>query len=243
LKQLWNILVLTLALNFVLVAGTVAYLHQTGRLTPAKVQEVKAVLFPPPAQPQAATQPAVAAVDPATTQPVLRLEHLLAQQSGRPATEQIEFIRHSFDAQMAHLDRRQRELADLQRQVEAARQQLARDREQLGTERAALAAREEEAARLASDQGFQDSLELYNSLPPKQVKTIFMTLDDRTVTQYLRAMQPRTAARVVKEFKTPDELARAQRVLELMRQAEANAAAAAAAAGASPKAAVQANGR
>lgn len=234
MKRLWDILVLTLAVNFVAVLGGVAYLHQTGRLTPAKVQEVKAVLFPPPAQAQPATQPAQP-VDPATTRPVLRLEQLLAEHAGRPATEQIEFIRHSFDAQMAHLDRRQRELSDLQRQVEAARQQLARDRQQLDADRAALAAREEEAQRLASDQGFQDSLELYNSLPARQVKTIFMTLDDRTVQQYLRAMQPRTAAKVIKEFKTPDELARAQRVLEMMRRADAGAA--------EPRADVQANGQ
>ena len=37
MKRLWDILVLTLAINFLAVAGGVAYLHQTGRLTPEKV--------------------------------------------------------------------------------------------------------------------------------------------------------------------------------------------------------------
>jgi hypothetical protein len=229
LKKLWDILVLTLAVNFVAVAGGVAYLHQTGRLTRERVAEIKAVLYPPPtATDGPATRP-VEAAD-ATTQPVLRLEQLLAEQSGRPATEQVEFIRRSFDAQMAQLDRRQRELADLQRQVALARDQMERDRLALAEAEADLDARATEAAKLASDQGFQDSLELYNTMPARQVKTIFMSLDDRTVQQYLQAMQPRTATKIIKEFKTPDELDRVQRVLENMRRADAAKSDAAAAA-------------
>jgi hypothetical protein len=88
---------------------------------------------------------------------------------------------------------------------------------------------------LADDKGFQDSLALYNTMPGKQVKTIFMSLDDATVQQYLQSMTPRSAGRIVKEFKTPEETARIERVLERMRQAEQDTSAANAAATAAPR--------
>ena len=86
------------------------------------------------------------------------------------------------------------------------------------TERQALDAAKQQQAALASDKGFQDSLLLYNTMAAKQVKNIFMGLDDPTVMNYLRAMQPRTAAKIIKEFKTQEETDRIQRIIERMRQ-------------------------
>jgi flagellar motility protein MotE (MotC chaperone) len=218
MKRLWNVLVLVLAMNFLAVAGGAAWLVRAGNVDRDKILAIKELLFPKPQADDvtlATTQPA--------TQPASRLEELLARQSGRTAAEHVEFIQRTFDAQAAQLDRRQRELNDLQRQVELAKEEIARDRKALEAERALLAQREEERVRLASDQGFQDSLTLYSSMPAKQVKMIFMDLDDATVLRYLQAMQPRTAAKIIKEFKTEAELSRIQLVLERMRQAEASA--------------------
>lgn len=222
MKKLLNVIVLTLAMNFLILAGGVAWLHQTGRLDRAKVLAIRDVLFAEPSErieQPATTQPA----EPSSgmSQPILRLEELLAKTTGRSATEQVQFLQQTFDAQMTLLERRERELNDLQRQVELARRQLARDREQFEQDHAALAAREEQATRLAADEGFQTSLQLYSTLPPKQVKAIFMSLDDASVMNYLQAMEPRVAARIVKEFKTPDELARVQRVIEKLRRPDA----------------------
>jgi hypothetical protein len=55
------------------------------------------------------------------------------------------------------------------------------------------------------------------------VKTIFMSLTDDTMIQYLRAMEPRTATKITKEFKSPEELARIGLVMEKMRQTQASA--------------------
>src|SRR5688500_15572236 len=215
MKKLFNIVVLTLALNFLVVAGAVGWLHQTKRLDRTKVQAIKDILFPKPALPIAATQPAAKP----TTQLTLQLDELLARTAGRSATEQVRFIQQTFDAQMVQLERRERELGDLQRQVDLAKEQLTRDRADIDAPRAALAARQDEPTRLASDKGIQDSLNLYNTMPSKQVKQVFMTLDDATVMNYLQAMQPRAAARIIKEFKTPEEVARIQSIMEKMRQA------------------------
>jgi hypothetical protein len=243
MKKLFDVLVLTLAVNFVVLAVGVGWLYQSGRLNRAKAHAIREIVFPPSARAASTTQPSGSGTslqDAATTQPILRLDELLARQtSGRSTAEQIEFLQRTFDAQTATLDRRQRELGDLERQVDLAKEQLARDRAAFDAERSALEAREQEASQLAADKGFQDSLARYQAMAGKQVKQIFMGLDDETVRRYLQAMEPRQAARVIKEFKTPDELARIQKVLEKMRlsqpaTAPANPADAASASASSP---------
>jgi hypothetical protein len=214
MKKLVHVLVVTLAMNFLALAGFVGWLHQTKRIDRDRIAAIRQILFPDAAP---ATQPSTEPSADPTTQPILRLEELLARTTGRPATEQVQFIQHSFDTQMTQLERRERELSDLQRQVEAARQQLTRDRSAITQQQAQLTAREEEAVRLAGDKGFQDSLLLYSTMSGKQVRSIFMGLDDQTVVRYLQAMQPRTATRIIKEFKTPQEVARIQTILEMMR--------------------------
>lgn len=217
MKKLGTVIMLTLAINFLIAAGGIGYLFQTKKLDRAKVTAIKELVFAPPVDP-ATTQPSPQ--DGPTTKPINSLEQLLAQASGRTAGEQVEFIQRSFDAQMALLDRRQRELTDLQRQVDLAKQQMERDRLVLEKGRTDLTTQQQLARKLETDKGFQDSLQLYITMPGKQVKTVFMTLDDATMRQYLQAMQPRTAARIIKEFKTPDEVARIQRVMESMRTSE-----------------------
>ena len=184
MKRLWNVFVLTLAVNFFAVAVAVAYLYNDGRLDRQRVGAIKALLYPPPVPPPAASQPS----EKQKPEPVLKLAELLEQRSGLSTSEQLLFLQQTFDARMAELDRRQRELGDLQRQVDLANATLARDRAALEAEKARVAEREQLAARLANDKGFQDSLELYKSLPAKQVKAAFMTMDDETVKRYLQAM-------------------------------------------------------
>lgn len=217
MKKLGGVIVLTLALNFLAAAGGVAYLFGTKKLDRAKVVAIKELVFAPPPAAAPTTQPGDGS---ATTRPATSLEELLAKASGRTAGEQVEFIQRSFDAQMALLDRRQRELTDLQRQVDLAKQQMERDRVALEKGRTELATQQQLAKKLETDKGFQDSLQLYNTMTPRQVKAVFISLDDATVRQYLQAMQPRKAAGIIKEFKSPDELARIQRVMEAMRTSE-----------------------
>ena len=221
MKKLLNVFALTLAINFLALAGGVGWLYQSGKLDREKMTAIKEIVFPPPANaPGAETTTQPADVDPATTRPMLRLEELLAQHAGHPPGEQVEFIQSAFDAQMAELDRKRRELNDLARQVELAKQQAMRDRIALTKDESELESREALATKLAADKGFQDSLKLYTSMQAKQVKTVFMTLDDETIRNYLQAMQPRQATKIIKEFKTPDEMTRIQTVMEKMRLAE-----------------------
>ncbi len=219
MKTLFSTIAMLLALNFLVLAGGVGWLWKSGQLDKDKVQAIKAIVFPKPEPDAPATQP----VPTEEKSPSMQLDELLAKASGRSAGEQVEFIQQSFDAQMAQLERRHRELLDLQRQVDLARTKLSTDRTAVEDDRKTLTDKQVQATRLASDRGFQDSLTLYNTMPAKQVKTIFMSLTDDTLQQYLQAMQPRTASKIIKEFKAPEEVERIQRVLERMRKSELTA--------------------
>lgn len=219
MKKLFGLLVLVLALNFLAVGGGVGYLFQSGRVDKAKIAKIREILLPPPG---AAPTTRPSAVAPAH-QP-MNLANLLDKHPGQSVIEQVDFIRKTFDAQMLELDQRQRELMDLKRQVDLANQKLAADRAALDKRQKELVAKEQEAQRLQSDTGFQNSLDLYTAMPPKQVKSIFVNLSEQTVQQYLQAMDTRTAGKIIKEFKTPDETAFIERVLERIRQAQVSAA-------------------
>ncbi len=216
MKQLWNILVLTFALNFLLIVGGIGYLVYDQRLTQETVTQIREILYPPP--PSLEQEQDSTSETPA--EPTLILDDLLAEYTGFSAAQTVEQVQHRFDAQLAQLERRHQELRDLQAQIDLAQRQLAIDRENLAKQEQALRLEQEEQLRLQNDKGFQDSLALYQTMPAKQVKEVFKGLDDSTIIRYLQAMQPRTAARIVKEFKTPDEISRIQRILEQMRQAD-----------------------
>ena len=218
MKKLFLVLVLTLALNFLGLAGGVGYLFQTGQLNKAKIAQVKDVVFGQPAPPPAAAQ--AGAVPGKGADSRNSLSNLMSNQGGRSALEQVEFLRRTFDAQMLELDQRQCQISDLQRQVDLANQKLAVDRAALDKREKDLASREQEAQRLQDDAGFQSSLAIYTAMPSKQVKSIFMGLGEQTVQQYLEAMDTRTAGKIIKEFKSADETAFIQRVLERIRRAQ-----------------------
>jgi hypothetical protein len=214
MKKLLNVVAGVLALNFIALAFGVGWLYRAGRLGPERVKAIKEVLFPPEMAAVPATQPAMAA----TTQPSVKLDELLAQYAGKPPAEQLRYIRESFDSQMAKLEHEERVLHDLQTRVTQEREALTNARLALEDEKKKLAQREQQATRAAADKGFQDSLALYEGLPPKQVKSIFMGLDDKTVISYLEAMDPSKSAKIIKEFKAADEVERSRKIIEKMRQ-------------------------
>lgn len=218
--KLGQVLTLAFAINFLLVAGGVGYLVGTRKLDRDKAQAIKDIVFPSTQPAAPATQPVEADDSEQKPAPAIKLEDLLTRQAGLSAGEQVEFIQTTFDTKMAELDRRQRELDNLQKQVDLARQQLSQDRTTLSGEQQTLQQQKQEAEKLATDQGFQDTLKLYTAMPAKQAKQVFVTLDDATVMRYLRAMAPRQASKIVKEFKTPDEVSRIKRIMEEMRQSQ-----------------------
>jgi hypothetical protein len=219
MKKFMTVIAWTLALNFLAGVGGVVWLYKSGKLDHEKVHQIKELVFTPATQP-VEVKPEVR--DP-STQPTLRLEEMLAKVSGRSASEQIEFIQKSVSAQMAILDRRFQDLQDQRRTLDQAKAQADKDREKLRAAEKKLADAQAAQNKLLTDEGFQSTLEIYNTMPAKQVKGIFMTMTDDTMIQYFKAMEARTVTKIAKEFKSPEESQRIAKVMEKMRQSQASA--------------------
>ncbi len=223
LRTLWNLIVVVLALNFVGMALALALVAQRAHLDRAKIAEIRRVLFPPE-EPEA--EPDEVEVEPPPPTPMEQLIALLDAQSGKPTEQQVEDVRQAFDQRAAALDRARRELMDRQRLADAAAEKLLEERAAFARERAAWEQEVAAARDRAQDEGFQQALALYQQIPAKQVKDIFLQLEDEVVLGYLREMDTRLAAKILKEFKTATETARARTILEQLRQGDAAAASA-----------------
>lgn len=217
MKKLLTVFSLVLAINFLAVAAGVGFLFKGGHLDKSRIAKIKEIVFPPAPTVAPVTRPS------STTRPVVDLDQLLARHAGRTPTEQLHHIRQSFDAHMLELERKQREMLALKVQADAAQAAARAERALLEKAKAEFAAREKAAVNVAEDKAFQDSLALYTTMPAKQTKSLFLGLDDETAVKYLSAMEPRTAAKITKEFKSPEEIERLKKIMEKLRQAPAEA--------------------
>ncbi|MBC7784116.1 MAG: hypothetical protein H7144_09770 [Burkholderiales bacterium] len=219
IKKLISIIVIVLALNFLVAAGGLAFLASTGKLDREKITAIRGIISGPTDVPatQPTTQPAQ---DPPPETPMLRLDNAVAKASGRRAGEQIEVIQTAYDARSVMIERRLREIEDQRRQLDQAKADFEAQRKKLLADEEKVTTAQAEQAKLSEDKGFQDTLALYQSMPPKKTKAIFMQMDNQIVVRYLQAMDSRQAGSILKEFKTPDELNRAQAILEKMRLAD-----------------------
>jgi flagellar motility protein MotE (MotC chaperone) len=148
------------------------------------------------------------------------LEQLLAEQPATPHVAVTAQVDEAVAAQAQELERRGREMIDLRRQLTLAQRQVLADRQAVEAGEAALAQKVDRQAELAADEGFQSTLAFYESMPAKQAKDLFLNMDEPAVATYLAAMKSRSAGKIVKEFKQPDERDFLQRVMAEMRSAE-----------------------
>lgn len=215
IKKLGIVVLLVIALNFIASAGGVAYLFATGKLDKDRVQAIGKIVFPdaPPAS-QPATQPTD---DARPSDPLFQIDELLEQQAGKTASEQVQVVRDAYEKLAAQLDRQRREVVDLRRQVDAAQAQVVTDRADLAKREQSLADRVAARERENKDAGFKRTMAIYDEMKPNQLKDLFTGMDDATVARYLQAMDAGRVSRIVKEFTSPEEKVRAQRLLDRLR--------------------------
>lgn len=215
MKKLWDLLAGVLALNFIVVIGLVAYLRSSGHLDRDRIGQIKLVLFPPAVPAAPTSRPS----DP-TTRPTLILENLLARRRNLPAGQQVDFVQKTFDERQYELEQKDTLLGQRQTQLELVQNKLTDDRTAFEAERKAFLNQQASAQKLASDTGFQKSLDLYSNMGAKQAKAEFSLLDDDVLKDYFVAMDPGAVKKIVAEFKTPDEAARIAKIMEKIRKGE-----------------------
>lgn len=222
MKSLWNALAIVLVINLLLVVGGVGYLYLGGRLSGDRARQAAAIFAPTLEEEQQMARRVAdqAALD---AERAKREAHRRKVADGPVSTrEKIDRDVEAEEIALLQVQRLREEIRALQRQLDLARQSIARQKAEHDAERVAWEASIADELARRTDADFQKTVALYQQLKPKQAKDMFMELigdgQGDQVVEYLAAMQQRKAAGVLKEFKSPEELAVASRLLERLRE-------------------------
>lgn len=218
MRMIWSAFSFLAVVHLLALLMFVAWLWSSNRLNAERVQELRALLAPTieEAQAMAAEREAEAAEE--REQWEAEVRRLRPPVSSEVQLRQISRVE---ELELRSLNRIESERKMLREQFETAMSQL-EDRE-----RALEQQRQdwqdtiaEEAARRADEQ-FAQTVQQYESIPPKQGKGMIVQLvnegEMKQAVAYLDAMNPRAASKILREFKVGAEIELATRLLEELR--------------------------
>lgn len=221
LRSLWLMIATLLVLNALLLIGGGLWLWSSGRLNKYRVQRLVELFKPTVAQEKQAELEAQAkAKEEAEKQSQARW---LEQVAEGPATltERLKVDEQVREVATQRAERLSREIADLRRRLESDTQLLSKQRAEIDQKRKELDDLMQREQKLRADEDFQQTVAMYEKLPARQAKQMLQNLLQQNkksqVVEYLAAMQQRKAAGVLKEFKSPQEVAQASELLQMLR--------------------------
>ncbi len=201
LRKLWDILSIVAITNVITVLVLVLVMFAFGTLSGSKVRLVRDVLM----------DRSLAAGEAPTTQPE-GIDQALVTAGQRIADDRVNNQRKQLQ-----IDQQMRELKDFQVQLDQARAALdARIRKFQLEKQQWQASRQAERDLLAAE-GFKKTMALYESMPPDQVKDLFMAMEEAEVVRYLANMEERKASKIAREFNNSVEKAKLRRIMDEMR--------------------------
>ncbi len=219
MKMLWQVMSIVAVVHLVGALGLAGFLAGTNRLSRERLIDAMGLFALTIDQAEAVEAQAEAKAGQADAEAAR-----LARASGlgpASAAEKLAAQRERDEMMLRQLERTRREIEDLHRNLQLTRSRMEREKQQL------LAARNEAVARFEAiqaqldDEGFRTAVQLYEQLPAKQVKQMFLAImqqhETDQVVAFLEAMQPRKAADVLREFKDVHEVPRAVELMERLR--------------------------
>jgi len=228
MKKIGSLISIICIINILMLTGLVGYLWGTGRLNKPKVQAIADMLRQPgapeglreklydimaPAPPStnAATQTRPSAGSaPATDDGMAGAEPATAQ-------ERIDYLQRVLEAERLQLESDAQKLRGQQELLASKQNQLDMDRRLLADQKKAYEQTVAGATTQSDAAGFQKSMALFDELKPKQVKDLLVVMPADQVARYFAAMEPDRAAKIIAEFKTPEEKTLLNQVLDKVR--------------------------
>jgi flagellar motility protein MotE (MotC chaperone) len=224
MKKILSILNMIAILTFLMLVGLLAYLAGTGRLDKEKAQtvldlirhqgtpaglrdQVYGVLVP-----TTATAPAPASAPAATP-------GTDDAPTAASASDRIEYAREAMEQEQLRLEHEAQELQRRQQLLDQKRSEIDAKLAELDSQKKAFQQQAAATQAAGQSEAFAKSLDLYNELKPKQVKDLFIVLPPGDAAEYLKAMDPSSAAKIIAEFKTPEERSYIATVLDKIRTA------------------------
>jgi chromosome segregation ATPase len=221
MKTLWQAISVIAVLHVLLALGLLVFLVGTDRLNRERVSAVKDTFETTIAAEQQAEQEA-AKLEQEAKEQAERLARLTgADQTVVTTAERLEEDQRRTEYALQRLERTREEIEDLKRNLTLLQQSAREQQQEVAEKQQAFERMVKEWREQRNGEGFGQAVELYEQLPPKQTKSMFIELLEEggmdEVVRYLEAMQPRKAAGVLREFKTDEELSWAVQLTERLR--------------------------
>ena len=222
MRTLFTAFILVLVINLLALGALAGWLGTTGRLSKERMRDAVAV-FSNTIEEEAklaAEEEEAESEAQAMAERALRME----QVAGGPVTPEarLQAIQVVDDKRRALLERQKVEAQALKRQLDAQQKLIEQKLAELDTKQQAFD--EAIASKIEEMQSadFKEAIAMLEGIPPKQAKQVLQEwLTDgaqKQVVDYLSAMEDRKAAKVLKEFKLPNEVAQAATLIEQLRQ-------------------------
>jgi len=221
LKTAWNIIAIVSLLNLLILLGFVGWLVQSQRLDRARLHAVVAMLKP------TIPEEAKAQEEERKKEEELRVEqekiaHLKQAEQG-PVTlmDRLSADQQADELAMHKLAKLQTEIAALHRGLETQNRQLTMERQLLVNERQAFEDARAAREKMVQSEDFKQAVALLEQIKPAQAKQMFEQMirqgGNQQVVEYLAAMDERKSAAMMREFKSPEEIATATWLIEQLR--------------------------
>ncbi|MEM9109610.1 MAG: hypothetical protein AAGC72_06265 [Planctomycetota bacterium] len=222
MRTLFTAFILVLVVNALALGALAGWLGATDRLSKERLRQAVAVFgYTIPEQARLAEQADQAEQEAqALAERALRME----QVAGGPVTPEarLEAIQVVDDKRRALLERQKVEAEALKRQLDAQQQLIEARIAELDTKQKVFDDAIAEKIEEMESEDFKEAIAMLEGIPPKQAKQVIQRwLTDgaeQQVVDYLSAMEERKAAKVLKEFKLPNEVAQAATLIEQIRQ-------------------------
>lgn len=213
-----------LLLHLLAAMGFVAWLAASGRVNHERIEQVvdtfKLTVEEEQRQQEEAARLAQEAAEKARQAAMLEA----VADGPRTLQDRLAAQQQADELALHRVERLQRETDDLRRQIERAKEVIAKQKADLEAQRAAFDAYVQQELARRQDADFQQAVQMYEQLPPDQVKRMFQQLIAQgqidQVVEYLAAMELRKAGKVIQAFETDQEVAQATQLLEMLRQRE-----------------------
>jgi hypothetical protein len=218
MRAIWNIVSFLATVHLLAIVLVIAWLWQNDRLNTQRIhnlRELFATTITEDAEANKAAEEEAAAETARMAQ---------EQRDADPPVDSKSHIQHASTVRLHEeqaLRRLEQEKLKLLEQLMTVTAQLNRQREEINREKSQLLSVADEEAKRKNDEQFRLIVRQYEQLPPKQGKRMLMELVSQNqrdqAVSYLLGMSPRASSKILKEFKTEDEIALATELLERMR--------------------------
>jgi hypothetical protein len=222
MKTLWRVIAIMAVLHVLIGIAGVAWLYSSDRLSRDRVAAVRELLKPTLAE-ETKQKAKLEEMQKAADAQADRLASLKGAGNGpETVAQRLAEERQKHEVTIRQLERAREDIESLRKNLQLAQQKIEQEHKVTLAEKASLEKRVTELEKQFNDAGFKKAVALYESLPAKQVKDMFLQMltSGKTgdVVNFLEAMQPRKAGAILKEFKSSQEINQAVELTQRLRE-------------------------